>query len=145
MATDQQPIIDLRLPDERIHELLDELDAKETTVDDCRRRSKRHHIRGLAVVIAATYQRSEVVHFRVRMRNVSQHGIGFLSPMPIMPNTNLSLELPTGRDRAMVKKNAVAKRCHHVGNMVYQVGAEFCARPVPASFSDSPPPPDEDA
>ena len=94
---------------------------------DSRRRSTRHRLRGAAVVVKVQKHSIWPTVYRIRLRNVSRHGVAFLSRAPMMPGDFLRIELPIGPRSNMVEKHAIVRRCRYVEDMIHEVGAEFCA------------------
>lgn len=144
MKISEPPICDIRLTPQAIEAILEELDGLEREVPESKRRSERFPLRGIAVNMELTC----VDHLglapgrviRVRLRNVSQHGLAFLSGVMVPLGANLTLRLPIGQKGEMVEKRAVVVRCRHVKGMVHEVGAEFGWRspdqPLPGKDAD---------
>lgn len=117
--------LDIKLTDAAAAALLDKLEVKETLTDKDRRRSTRRELHGALLPITVWQDDEPVGVFRVRMRNVSQHGVGFLSRAAMTPGAVVTLHLPIGPNTTTIDKRAVVRRCSHVEGMIYDIGAEF--------------------
>ena len=117
--------LDIKLTDAAATALLDRLEAKEAVAGIDRRRSTRRELHGVVLPITVWQDNEPVGVFRVRMRNVSQHGVGFLSRAAMTPGAVVTLHLPIGPNAKTIDKRAVVRRCSHVQGMIYDIGAEF--------------------
>ena len=117
--------LDIKLTDAAAAALLDKLEANDTVADTDRRRSTRRELHGALLPITVWQDDEPVGVFRVRMRNVSQHGVGFLSRVAMAPGAVVTLHLPIGPSATTIDKQAVVRRCSHVQGMIYDIGAEF--------------------
>jgi PilZ domain len=127
MGKTETEVFGFRLPDAEVGRLLNHLDDGESDVDDSKRRSARHALRGKAMVVFLSESGNADIGYSVRMRNISQHGLAFLTHRNMLPGTLIRIQLPMGTDRAVVQKRAVVRRCRHVQAMVFEIGAEFGA------------------
>jgi hypothetical protein len=125
MLTLERPVVDLELSDEEVTRILDALDESELPIGDSERRSERRYLRGTALLVRLTRPGFTTADFRVRLRNISQHGVAFLSRYDWAPGTRLFVELPIGEQLAPTEKAAVVKRNREVADKVYEIGAEF--------------------
>ncbi len=125
MAIFNLTVQDIGLPDKDATRVLDALDAAECDPQADKRRSTRDYLRGTAVFVTLQASRPPAVAFRVRFRNVSKHGVAFLSCGPMVVGTRLRMELPAGNDLDTVERHAVGRRCRHVEQMIHEIGAEF--------------------
>ena len=125
MSEPNRSIYDLELSDEEVTAILDRLDAEELRVKTSGRRSLRRFLRGTALVVRMSLPGFTMADFRVRLRNISQHGVGFLSRYALEPGTRLTLQLPIGPDLSMVEKPAVVVRSRPVEGPIHEVGVEF--------------------
>ena len=125
MSGPNRSIYDLELSDEEVTAILDKLDAEETQVRVSERRSLRRFLRGTALVVRMSLPGFTMADFRVRLRNISQHGLAFLSRYTLEPGTRLTLQLPIGSDLSMVEKPAVVVRSRLVEGLIHEVGVEF--------------------
>ena len=125
MSPATRAIQDLGLSDAEVTKLLDELDACEVEPRASERRSNRHPFRGTALVVKMSLPGFTTADFCVRLRNISRHGVAFLSRHAFEPGAKLSLELPIGQHLEIVERQAVVVRNRQVGDQVYEVGAEF--------------------
>jgi hypothetical protein len=126
MQTLERQVIDLELSDEAVTQLLDALDEAELPSSDSERRSERRYLRGTALLVKLTRPGFTTADFRVRLRNISHHGVAFLSRYDWSPGTRLFVELPIGEQLAPSEKAAVVRRSREVAANVYEIGAEFC-------------------
>lgn len=117
--------LDIKLTDAVAALLLNRLEASEGDSQKSKRRSNRLDLRGVLLPITVLQDHEPVGVFRVRMRNVSQHGVGFLSRAAMTPGAVVTLHLPIGPNSRTVDKRAVIRRCSHVEGMIYDIGAEF--------------------
>jgi len=122
--------LDIKLSDVEATRLLDELEAKETEQERSKRRSARRELRGVLLPITVLEDGEPTGVFRVRMRDISQHGAGFLSRVAMNPGTALTVHLPIGPNASVVAKRAVVRRCSHVKGMIYDIGVEFGNAPI---------------
>ncbi len=127
MNSVDENIHDIRLSAEEATTILDTLDGQANEQAEGVRRSKRHPLRGMAMVVTLDDPSRPASSYRVRMRNVSQHGVGFLSSRPMLEGTPLRVHLPLGGSGKTAIKTAVVRRCRYVQGMIYEVGAEFGA------------------
>lgn len=125
MSTPHLTQLDIKLTDAAAAALLDKLEAKEAVADKDRRRSTRREVHGAVFPITVWQDDDPVGVFRVRMRNVSQHGVGFLSRVAMAPGAVVTVHLPIGPNGTTIDKGAVVRRCSHVEGMIYDIGAEF--------------------
>ncbi len=124
MATQSTGVSKIRLSDEEINIIMDNLDALQRDAAGNQRRSERHRLRGRATVVV--YETPNTTQkLIVRLRNVSIHGIGFLSATPMIPDTEFQIWLPTGAGGRMVDKVATVRRCNVAPKMLHEIGAEF--------------------
>jgi hypothetical protein len=126
MQTLERPVIDLELSDEEVTQLLDALDEAELPIADSDRRSERRYLRGTALLVKLTRPGFTTADFRVRLRNVSNHGVAFLSRYDWTPGTRLFVELPIGDHLAATEKASIVRRSREVAEDVFEIGAEFC-------------------
>lgn len=125
MAIRERVIRDIGISDEDVTRILDRLDAAEIRVKDSERRSVRRYMRGTAIVAAVLRPGASPELYRVRMRNISEHGVAVLSPVAFEPGTRIFIELPVGPALSIVKKPAVVRRCRSVEGTIHEIGAEF--------------------
>ena len=125
MSEPTRPIHDLGLSDAEVTELLDNLDAGEIDTRESERRSLRRYLRGTALIVRMSRPGFTAADFRVRLRNISQHGVAFLSRHAWEPGTQICLELPIGPDLAIVEQQAVVVRSRHIEGEIHEIGAEF--------------------
>jgi hypothetical protein len=119
------PVCDVRVPPEVVSRILDRLDAAQPSPEASQRRSERYSLRGLAVLVLIGADGVTEAIIRVRLRNVSRHGVAFLSARPILPGTAFRIGLPIGPAGETVERAATAVRCRLVGHGLHEVGAEF--------------------
>ena len=126
MAVRAPEVQDIGISDEEVTRLLDQIEPDERVKQVELRRSQRTYLRGttLFVVVLKGAQPPGVL-YRARLRNVSFHGVSFLTCGPMVPGTRLRMEMPVGRDLNTVEKHAIVRRCRHIERMIYEVGAEF--------------------
>jgi len=124
MSNHPCPIQDIGLSDQQVTELLDRLDAEEIEMPPIERRSTRRYLRGAAMVVSASAA-EEAPSLRVRLRNVSRHGVAFLSSNGWEVGTRLRLELPIGSELASVEMLGVVVHRRHLEGPIFEIGAEF--------------------
>jgi hypothetical protein len=117
--------LDIKLSDAATEHLLDKLETAEDEKVASKRRSERRDLRGVRLPITMRHDEDPVGVFHVRMRDISQHGVGFLSRAAISPGTAITVHLPLGPNGTSIDKHAVVRRCSHVDGMIYDIGAEF--------------------
>jgi hypothetical protein len=127
MSTSDLPVQDIGISDEDVTRILDRLDDAEATVKKSKRRSSRLHVRGTAVATVALHPDSPPVHYRVRLRNISDYGVAVLSPVAMAPGTELEIQLPIGPSLSVVERRAVVRRCRHVEGKIHEIGAEYAS------------------
>ena len=125
MSTTSRPVHDVGLSDEQVTLILDKLDAMEARVKKSERRSDRRYLRGTAMLVNLSRPGYTMADFRVRLRNISRHGVAFLSGNAMQPGTRLRIQLPIGPDLSIVEQEAVVTRCRQVESQVHEIGAEF--------------------
>ena len=125
MLTSNRPIVDLDISDDEVTRILDELDEAEVPMTDSERRSERHYLRGTALLVKLSQPGFTTADFRVRLRNISRHGVAFLSRYDLAQGTRLYAELPIGDHLSPTEKAAVVRRSRQVEENVYEIGAEF--------------------
>jgi len=127
MALPNLTVQDIGLTDQEVTQILDELDAREASPANERRRATRDFLRGTAVFVTLNASRPPSVAFQVRLRNVSRDGVAFISCGPLVVGTRIRMELPTGDALDTVPRHAVVRRCRLVKQMIYEVGVELVA------------------
>ena len=113
------------MTDAEVTMVLDLLDAGERGVRVTERRSTRQCLRGTAVIAVVVESGIPATAYRVRLRNISTHGVAFISPTDLTLGTRLRLELPTGPNLSIVKADATVTRCRYVQGTIHEIGAEF--------------------
>lgn len=119
-------ILDLRISESEMRWILDDLEDREGGGADSGRRSIRHRLCGLSVVMIPVTSGQRIAH-HVWTRNVSRHGVAFLHVHLIPTGTLLRIMLPVGPSGEKVAKEAVVRRCRHLHGTIHEVGAEFCS------------------
>jgi len=117
----------IRLTDQETMAILDRLDAEQADNENHQRRSQRHPLRGMEIIVRVAQRGQPPVSHLVKTRNVSQHGVGFLSTAAMLPGTMIIVRLPTQKGKTPVQKEAIVRRSQLVEGMVYAIGAEFCS------------------
>lgn len=117
----------IRLSDKEAAAILNRLDAEGTDDWQDQRRSPRHPLRGMGLVVTIIQEGRPSISHGVKMRNVSQHGFGFISTAAMLPGTMITVHLPTGKGGEATRKQATVRRCGLVQGVVYEIGAEFCS------------------
>jgi len=126
MAVEAPEVQDIGISDEEVTRILDQMEPDERVKQVEQRRSQRSYLRGTTVfIVVLKGSQPPGVLYRARLRNVSFHGVSFLTCGPMVPGTRLRMELPVGRDLDTVEKHAVVRRCRHIERMIYEIGAEF--------------------
>ena len=125
MATSCRTVQDIDLSDEEVTRILDRLDAMERRTKSSERRSPRRYLRGTAMITNMSLPGYTTADYRVRLRNVSEHGVVFLSRHAWDAGTRFDIELPIGPDLSVVEKRAAVVRCRHVEGPICEIGAEF--------------------
>lgn len=119
-------ILELRISESEMRWILDDLEDRDGSSEDSGRRSIRHRLCGLSVVMIPVTSGQRIAH-HVWTRNVSRHGVAFLHVQMIPTGTLLRIMLPVGPSGKKVAKEAVARRCRHLHGTIHEVGAEFCS------------------
>ena len=125
MSTSCRTVQDLGISDEEVTRILDRLDEAERQVKTSERRSTRRYLRGTAMIVNMSRPGYTMADYRVRLRNVSDHGVVFLSRHAWDAGTRFDIELPIGPDLSIVEKKATVVRCRHVEGPICEIGAEF--------------------
>ena len=125
MTVSDEMVFDIRISEEAVRRILDRLDSEESDVTKSLRRSERQPLHGKFVVVRVVAVDAPPTNLGTRLRNVSRHGIAFLSGRPILPGTPLKVRLPIGPEGKHVDKEAVCVRCRWVESVIHEVGAEF--------------------
>lgn len=120
-----RPIYDIGLPDEEVSRILDKLNAQEVQVTGTERRSVRHCILGTALIVGMSRPGFATADFRVRLRNISRHGVAFISRYALEPGTLLNIQLPIGRDLEIRQEPGVVVRCREVEDGIYEIGVDY--------------------
>ncbi len=115
----------LRISAKEADRILRRLDAQEKKTEVSARRSARCRLRGELLVATVPPSSFPATTYYVRLRNVSRHGVAFLSRTAMTPGTLLTIHLPIGPESSIVKKRATVRRCRHVEGMIHEIGAEF--------------------
>ncbi|MFQ5429705.1 MAG: PilZ domain-containing protein [Phycisphaerae bacterium] len=116
-----------RLSDEETLAILELLDAGQVDPADSKRRSERHTLRGMTILIVIVKPGCSEIPYEVKTRNVSKHGIAFLSTSAMVPGTLIRVHLPAPESAESVTKEAVIRHCRPVQGKAYEMGAEFGA------------------
>ena len=125
MSTSCRTVQDLDISDEEVNRILDRLDAMERQTKSSARRSDRRYLRGTAIITNMSLPGYTTADYRVRLRNVSQHGVVFLCRHSWEPGTRFDIQLPIGPDLSVVEKTAVVVRCRYVEGPICEIGADF--------------------
>jgi hypothetical protein len=126
MTVTAPEVQDIGISDEEVTRILDQIEPDERVRQVEQRRSQRSYLRGTVVfVVVLKGLHPPAVLYRARLRNVSFHGVSFLTCGPMAPGTRLRMELPVGADLDTVEKHAIVRRCRHIERMIYEIGAEF--------------------
>jgi hypothetical protein len=115
----------LRISKEEATRILDRLDAQEKKTEVSARRSARCRLRGELLVATVPPSSFPATTYYVRLRNVSRHGVAFLSRTAMTPGTLLTIHLPIGPESTIVERRATVRRCRHIEGMIHEIGAEF--------------------
>ncbi len=121
----QRPVYDIGLSDEEVSRILDKLATDEVDVRGSERRSPRRFMLGTALIVGMSRPGFATADFRVRLRNISRHGVAFIGRYALAPGTLLNLQLPIGPDLDITQEPAVVVRCRKVEEGVYEIGADF--------------------
>jgi hypothetical protein len=81
---------------------------------DNQRSYHRHYLRGKALLKQGT------TLLGIYAKDVSRKGIGFLSPMQLLPLEQVQMKLPDG-----TQLNLQITRCHRIEAECYECGAKF--------------------
>ena len=127
MSTSLRIVQDIGISDEDVTRILDRLDAVECETQKSKRRSDRRYLRGTAVIANMSLPGYTTADYRVRLRNVSNHGVVFLTRHSWDPGTRFEIQLPIGPELEAVESKAVVVRCRHVEGPVCEIGAEFAS------------------
>lgn len=138
MSHTVDPIVDMRISNTEVELILDRIDAAVADADDAddaddaerlrgqkARRSPRHSLRGLGIIVTIEENGEAVASLQVRVRNISQHGVAFITNRPMVPGTLLWVLMPIGPNKGMQEKEAIVRRWRHVQGMIYEIGVEF--------------------
>lgn len=125
MATSCRAVQDIGISDEDVTRILDRLDAMECRTKISERRSDRRYLRGTAIITNMSLPGFTMADYRVRLRNVSQHGVVFLTRHSWEAGTRFEIQLPIGPNLDIVDTKAVVVRCRHVEGPICELGAEF--------------------
>ena len=125
MSTSDVTQRNLRISEKEADRLLRRLDAAEKETDNSARRSARCRLRGELLVATVPPSSFPATTYYVRLRNISRHGVAFLSRTAMTPGTLLTINLPIGPESSIVKKRATVRRCRHIEGMIHEIGAEF--------------------
>ena len=125
MSTSFRTVQDLGISDEEVTRILDRLDAMERQTKTSARRSDRRYLRGTAIITNMSRPGYTMADYRVRLRNVSQHGVVFLCRHSWEPGTRFDIQLPIGPDLSVVDRRAVVVRCRYVEGPICEIGADF--------------------
>ena len=129
MSHTVDPIMDMRISNTDVELILDHIDAAvadaERLEGQTARRSPRHSLRGLGIIVTIEENGEAIASLRVRARNISQHGVAFITNRPMVPGTLVWVLMPIGPNKGMQEKEAIVRRWRHVQGMIYEIGVEF--------------------
>lgn len=125
MVTSCRAVQGIGISDEDVTRILDRLDAMECRTNISERRSDRRYLRGTAIITNMSLPGFTMADYRVRLRNVSQHGVCFLTRHSWEAGTRFEIQLPIGSNLDIVDHKAVVVRCRHVEGPICEIGAEF--------------------
>lgn len=116
----------LRMTDKQWQAMLDEIDAQTRSFEgrDRRRESRRRYKKSLKLIIRVEHPGGSAVTFRIRSRDISSCGIGFLHGSFIYPQTPCTIVLPTANGELMAIRGK-AVRCRLLKGKLHEVGIEF--------------------
>lgn len=120
-------IFKIRLSDKKAAAILDRLNAEQVDDGNDQRRSQRHPLRGVGMVVSVAQQGQPAVSHEVKLSNISQHGLAFITTAAMLPGTMVTVHLPTGKRGESAPKEAIVRRCRLVQGMIYGIGVEFCS------------------
>lgn len=124
----------LRITDRQWIEILDELDRRDArqSVKNCRRMSERVSYRKAGYLEAViTSPGGQSKQFRLRTRDLSDDGLGFLFGQFMYLGTRMTLIL-THVDTGPLTVQATVRRCDHYERHIHRVGVQF-DQPIDAS------------
>lgn len=126
MAATHTIVEDLPLPRGELECILTELDAEEADVAlVSRRRSPRNDLRGASAQVVIKGPDGQPQVLAACIRNMSVHGLAFLVGQSISPGSTVTVRLSDG-DHTLEEK-AVVVRNRQVKEVIYEMGAVFCA------------------
>ncbi|UCD76136.1 MAG: PilZ domain-containing protein [Phycisphaerales bacterium] len=116
----------LRMSDDELHELLDNLERPEDTPETLTQREEPRYPYRLPVRLAALISRPDGAAdlFSIVPRDLSCNGIGFLHGQFVYPDARVVVKLPTIDQDSVIAVGRV-KRCRHVCGRVHEVGIRF--------------------
>ena len=128
MAADKSrrnPIRSLRLPDESIEQLLDQLDRAGEDVTNERRSSPRYDYRANSCIVQLQQPGSSApIAYAVSTRSLSASGFAFLHGAFVHVNTRCVIQL-VSRAGAWYDISGAVVRCRHVDGLVHEVCVKF--------------------
>src|SRR5262249_45495109 len=107
----------------QVNLLLDRLDAACTEVEHDSRATPRHPLRGQAICVQLAAPPA-VKPFLVRLRNLSEGGIAFLTGSMLVPGCRIRLTLPSEAG-SRTERLAIVRRIREVEPKVFEAGADF--------------------
>ena len=122
MAVDSKVL--LRLTEEYVTKILDQLDRDQASAAANARKSERHTYR--AKVIVEWIVNDGAHRAAVATRNLSRHGLGFLTTRFVYPGTRCRVRLISALNIAQVSE-ATVMRCRYLSGTtgVHEVGVKF--------------------
>lgn len=136
LTTYEDPTIDkvintLRVCEQYLASVLDDLDADARTVEEFGRIAKRNQNRR---PVLARFEDIRTP-LRIRPRSISKSGIGFLVGKFVQAGTGCEIELPAPDEAASVRVRGIVVCCRQVHGRIHEIGVEFDTEIEPAWFA----------
>ena len=116
----------LHLSDEQYATIVTDLDTAAAHFEGEEQRQSVRRAYGADAILVWEFaqDRTPVVRYLVRCRNISSGGAAFLHGAYVHPNTPCTLTL-LKRDRSGIRFGATIMRCQHVSGHIHDVGVQF--------------------
>lgn len=117
----------VRLSDDELTKLYEELDGQEVQGMSEARRHQRMNFRSRRVVIHVLDNHDSIeASFRVVSRNISAGGLGIIHGQMLTVGKRLLVQLPRDSDRLNLVGQVA--HCRHIKGMLHEVGIQFLGR-----------------
>ena len=117
----------------RFAKIVEALQAQSASAGSERRRATRTAVHAKVAVGTLGAGRQVMLRFSAMTHDISTSGVCLLQSLPLEPGTQLLVELPEGRGKALLL--GVVRYTRAAANGIFAVGVEFIGE-VPADLAD---------